>query len=186
MKIFIDPGHGGTDPGAVAANGMKEATVNLDVSFRLGNIFENRGIQVMYSRTTDIFIPLGERAAMANEWGADYFVSIHCNSSADPQANGTETLFYKPGTTSEELARDVQTQLVLANKQRDRGIKQQNVAVLRLTNMPAVLAELAFISNPKEAELLSTADFRQVCAQGIADGFAVFLSGRLFNKYKIT
>ncbi len=178
MKVFIDPGHGGYDSGAVSSsNGLKESETNLNVSLRLGAILQSQGHTVRYSRTTDIYVSLGTRAAEANSWGADYFISVHCNSATDPQANGTETLFYRQGTTAEKLAGYVQKALVAANGLRDRGIKQRNLAVLRLTKMPAILTELAFISNPREAYLLSTSEFRQKCAQGIANGFQNFLAG---------
>ncbi len=174
MKIFIDPGHGGKDPGAVAADGLKESEVNLDISLRLGKILENAGWTVKYSRTTDVYVPLDERAKMANDFGADYFVSVHSNSSDNKSAGGTETLFYKENTVSERLANSVQIHLCETIELRDRGIRQQNVAVLRLTKMPAILVEVAFISNPKEATLLGDPDFRQLSANGIAEGIFKF------------
>lgn len=177
MKIFIDPGHGGYDPGAVNPEfNISEQEVNLDVANRLQTILNNRGYDTMISRDGDYYVGLRARADMANNWGADYFISIHCNSAQDPSANGTETLYYISSEISEELANDVQTQLILQTNQRDRGIKPRNLAVLRLSNMPAVLAEIAFISNPNEAYLLSQPSFRQQCAQGIADGVTQFIN----------
>lgn len=76
MKIFIDPGHGGDNPGATGPNGLREADVNLDVSLRTGRLLQAEGYTVNYSRTTDKTVSLAERANMANEWGADYFVSM--------------------------------------------------------------------------------------------------------------
>lgn len=175
MKIFIDPGHGGNDPGAVAASALEEANVNLDVAKRLGAILAGRGFDIEYSRSTNVFVGLNERAQMANKWGANYFVSIHCNASELPAANGTETLYYKPGSTSEDLAATVQEALVSVIELNNRGIKQQNVAVLRLTKMPAILVELAFITNPEEGELLRQPEFRQKCAEGIAMGLIEFI-----------
>ncbi|MCL2611162.1 MAG: N-acetylmuramoyl-L-alanine amidase, partial [Defluviitaleaceae bacterium] len=121
-------------------------------------------------------VGLTERTNMANNWGADYFISIHANANENPQANGTETLYHPNSTKGKALATEVQEQLILQLKRPDRGIiPRSNLAVLRLTNMPAILAELAFISNPVEAELLANPEFRQAAAQGIADGLTQFL-----------
>ena len=177
MKIFIDPGHGGTDPGAVNLSlGITEAEVNLDTALRLERILKARGYETKMSRTTDVFIPLATRAQMANEWGANYFVSVHSNASEDPLSSGTETLYYSDNSPGHELAKEIQHQLILQNGLKNRGvIPRPGLAVLRLTAMPAVLAEMAFISNPQEAVLLSTPDFRQRCAQGIADGVTEYI-----------
>lgn len=177
MKIFIDPGHGGSDPGAVNTNlNLKESDVNLDTALRLERILKARGFETKLSRTTDVFVPLTERAAMANNWGADYFISVHSNASVDPNAKGTEVLYYKDSSRAVPLAAAIQEQLILQNGLDDRGIfPRPNLAVLRLTNMPAVLVELGFVSHPTEAKLLMLPEFRQNAAQGIADGLAVYL-----------
>ena len=177
MKIFIDPGHGGSDPGAVnTAVGITEANVNLDTALRLQRILQNRGYTTMMSRTSDVFVPLQERARMANNWGADYFISVHANANVNPNAGGTETLYYSNGSKGHALAQEIQHQLILQNGLADRGvIPRPGLAVLRLTNMPAVMAETAFVSNPREAMLLSTPDFRQRSAQGIADGLTQYM-----------
>ena len=178
MKVFIDPGHGGSDPGAVNESfGITEAFVNLDIAKRLQSILYARGYETMMSRTTDDFVGLRERANMANNWGANYFISVHSNASENPNANGTETLYHRENTTGERLANEIQVQLILQNNLSDRGIiPRPNLAVLRLTNMPAVMAEVAFISNPKEAALLASPEFRQQSAQAIADGFTNFIN----------
>lgn len=177
MKIFIDPGHGGTDPGAVnIALGLREADVNLDTALRLERILKNRGYETKMSRTTNKYVSLTERAALANEWGADYFISVHSNSNESPEANGTEVLYYPGSVKGEGLAREVLHQLVLQLRRPNRGIiPRPNLAVLRLTNMPAILTEMAFISNPTEALLLADPEFRQAAAQGIADGITQFI-----------
>jgi len=177
MKIFIDPGHGGTDPGAVNEElGITEANVNLDTALRLEHILKNRGYETKMSRATDVFVPLSERAAMANNWGANYFISVHSNASENPQAGGTETLYHGGSPRGMALAKEIQNQLVLQLGLNDRGIiSRPSLAVLRLTKMPAVLSEMAFISNPKEARLLASAEFRQRAAQGIADGVTEYL-----------
>jgi len=174
MKIFLDPGHGGNNPGARSETGLKEAFVNLDVALKLGRLLVSWGYEVMYSRTEDVSVSLERRANMANQWGANYFVSIHCNSSVYTYANGTETFYYRPGTTSERFALTVNNALVRQIELTNNGISAADFAVLRLTNMPAILVEMAFISNPSEGQLLSTNAFRQNCAIGIANGIAEF------------
>lgn len=174
MKIFLDPGHGGNNPGARSATGLQEANVNLDVALRLGRILTSWGYEVNYSRTENVTVSLAGRARMANEWGADYFISIHCNSNVNPVYNGTETFYYRQGTVAQAFALTVNNALVRQIELRNLGIFERNLAVLRLTQMPAILAELAFISNPTEAQLLSTNSFRQNCAIGIANGVAEF------------
>ncbi len=176
MKIFIDPGHGGDNPGAIAASGLEEATVNLDVALRLGNILTQRGYEVNYSRKTNINVSLAERARLANLWGANYFVSIHCNSATNTSYNGTESFYYKDRTVAQRFAETVNTALVRQIELVDLGVKARNLAVLRRTLMPATLVELAFLSNPREAALLATESFRQNCAIGIANGIIQFTS----------
>lgn len=179
MKIFIDPGHGGEDPGAVNTEyNISEATINLDVAKKLDVILKNRGYETKLSRDGNYYVSLSKRAEMANNWYANYFVSIHCNSAADSSANGTETLYYLTSKKGEALANEVQVQLILQNGLRDRGIKPRNLAVLRLTNMPAILVELAFISNNNEAYLLSQSSFQDKCALGIADGLTQYINAQ--------
>ncbi|WP_250278590.1 N-acetylmuramoyl-L-alanine amidase family protein [[Clostridium] colinum] len=174
MKIFIDAGHGGKNPGAIGPNGLHEADVNLDIALKLGRILSKWGYEIEYSRTMDITLTLSERAKMANDWGANYFVSIHCNSNVNPEARGTSTYFYKTRTIAESFAKTVNNNLVRQIELKDLGIFSANFAVLRLTRMPAILVETAFISNPYEASLLATNSFRQNCAIGIANGIAEF------------
>ncbi len=174
MKIFIDPGHGGKNPGAIGPNGLHEADVNLDIGLKLGRILTNWGYDINYSRVTDKTVTLSERARLANEWNANYFVSIHCNSNVNPNATGTSTYFFRPKTISENFAQTVNNNLVRQIELKDLGIFSANFAVLRLTKMPAILVETAFISNAYEASLLATNAFRQNCAIGIANGIAEF------------
>ena len=102
------------------------------------------------------------------------FVSIHCNSVANPTAHGTETIHFPASTRGRRLAQDIQTALIAVNGLRDRGVKAMNLAVLRLTRMPAALVELAFLSNPHEAYLLGQNSFRETSAKGIAEGIRVY------------
>lgn len=174
MKIFIDPGHGGNNPGAIGPNGLREADVNLDIALKLGKILIQWEYDINYSRVVDETVSLSRRAQLANEWGANYFVSIHCNSNENSSIGGTSTFYYRSGTVAQRFAQVVNNNLVRQIELRDIGTFSANFAVLRLTRMPAILVEVAFISNPYEAELLSTNSFRQNCAIGIANGIAQF------------
>lgn len=176
MKIFIDPGHGGQNPGAIGIGGLEEAEVNLDVALRLGEILASQGYDIEYSHTGDETLGLSERASRANSWGADYFISIHCNSNPDPSIGGTETFYYRAGTTAQRFAETVNNALVAEINLRNIGTFARNLAVLRLTRMPAILVELAFVTNPEEAALMETSAFRQSCAVGLANGIIEFTS----------
>ncbi len=171
MKIFLDPGHGGTDPGAVSPiNDLYESNVNLDIANRVEEILLQRGYDVAKSRNDNSNVRLGTRARLANEFGADYFVSIHSNYLDNPQANGLETFYYKKGTTSEKLADNILDEIVKNTGGRDLGSKERDLAVLRLTNMPATLVEVGFLTNPTEAEQLNSSNYRYIIAKSIADG----------------
>lgn len=169
-KICIDPGHGGKDPGA-STQGVNEKDIVLNVSTTLKQMLEKQGIQVIMTRTNDTFVELKDRCNIANREKADVFVSIHCNSASSTQAHGFE-IFHSIGSTKgNKLSADIKSS-VNENKsliQADRGIKTANFTVLIGTNMPAVLVELAFISNDADRELLKTKqnEFAQAIAKGI-------------------
>ncbi len=138
--------NGGYQPGAVAFDGLREKDVALDISRRLASKLRSFDMDVMMTRETDVYIPLLERAYMANEAGADLFVSIHTNSVTSRQAHGTEVLVYSLTSSSVPVAEDVLANLVSLGL-RDRGIKPRpKLIVLKRTDMPAVLVETAFIS----------------------------------------
>ena len=184
VKIFVDPGHGGTNPGAVA-NGVTEAEVNLSVATYLANDLRNLGYDVRMYRTNNdenvispIAADLRKRAQTANEWGADYFISIHSNSSVNPAANGFETYVYRLGSRSAQLAQSIQDTVVAALGMKDGGVRQANFSVLRNTNMPAILVELGYVSNPTEALNLNSPAWQQKVASAIADGINKFVTGQ--------
>lgn len=154
MKVFLDAGHGGKDPGALG-NGMKEKDINLSVTLKVGNILANHGISVGYSRTTDVFLELVDRAKKANNFGADIFVSIHCNAAENTAAQGVETYRYPNSTNGAKLGKSIQDSII-SNKlcSKNRGTKTANFAVLRLTNMPAALIEMGFITNKEDSLIL--------------------------------
>ncbi|MGL4874861.1 MAG: N-acetylmuramoyl-L-alanine amidase family protein [Clostridium sp.] len=155
LKVFIDPGHGGYDPGA-GGSGLSEKNVVLSISKKLGILLNQRGVSVQYSRTTDVDVSLEGRPQQANAWGANLFVSIHANAS-DTTARGTEcyTTFTADSATkqlSSNVAKAIANKLSIPN----RGHKEEIWRVLRLSNMPAILVETAFIDNSSDASLLNT------------------------------
>lgn len=168
MLVALDAGHGGSDPGAVY-NGRQEKDDNLRLAKAVGDILEGRGVNVVYTRTNDIYETPFKKATDANEAGADYFVSFHRNSVENPNtASGAQTLIYSRGGEKERLARNIQDNLTALGF-KDMGIVERpNLVVLKRTNMPAVLIETGFINNEKDNAKFDR-DFDAI-AQGIADG----------------
>ena len=218
-KIVIDPGHGGHDTGTIGPNSLEEKDLVLDVSRRLGKLLETRlGAEVVYTRQDDTFIPLETRTAIANQEQADLFVSIHANSSHDPDARGVETYYLNFSSSpdalevaarenavsetsihelqdlvkqialkekieeSREFAADVQQELHsgLAAKNpglRDRGVKKAPFIVLIGANMPSILAEISFVSNPGDERRLETQAYRQKIAESLYRGISKYING---------
>lgn len=175
-KIVIDAGHGGKDPGAVGQKGTKEKDITLKIAVTVASLLQQADIATKLTRTSDVFVELGDRAKIANSFGANLFVSIHCNSATDRSANGIETYCYEFGGEGEKLARIVQQELVAATGLKSRAdVKAANFAVLRETAMPAILVELCFISNPAEEALLNNPSFQTKCAKAIVDGILKYL-----------
>jgi len=176
--IVIDPGHGGSDTGAMH-NGLVEKVLTLDISQRLRTILASRGwiVRMTRERDVDVVAPnddakteLQGRCDVANNAGARLFVSVHINSFTMPYLNGTTTYYYKPNDQS--LAAAVQRRLIGLLGTKDDGARRENFYVVRHTTMPAVLVETAFLSNPDDAAKLRSPAFLQNVAQGIADGIA--------------
>lgn len=155
MKICIDPGHGGKDSGAIGPTGLYEKDVNLAVALILGAQLIRMGVQVIYTRTTDVYVSLKQRTDYANAQRAGYLISVHCNSFS-ATSRGTETWCFAAGKPGESLAKSIQAQLIAVNSLTDRGVKYagDSLHMIRETKMPATLTELAFISNPTEEALL--------------------------------
>jgi N-acetylmuramoyl-L-alanine amidase len=178
MRIVLDAGHGGYDSGAVGPGGVKEKDVTLAVVKLLAGLLGTcDGIELLLTRNSDqVSWPsndvedLEARTKVANDWKADLFLSVHCNSFEDPAAHGTETYCYKFGGKGQIVAEFIQSELVGSLGLTDRGVKAANYKVLRDTLMPAVLVELAFISNPNEQRLLNTYSFQVKAARAIYDG----------------
>lgn len=166
-KIMIDAGHGGTDPGAVF-NGRQEKDDNLRLALAVGDILKRNGFDVEFTRTDDVYQTPFEKARIANEAGADYFISFHRNSSPkDNQYSGAEVLVYDKSGRKLELAENILGALGEAGFA-ELGVKERpGLVVLRRTKMPAVLIETGFINNNKDNELFDS-NFQGI-AQGIAD-----------------
>lgn len=173
IKIFIDAGHGGKDPGAVG-NGLLEKDLTLKIAKRVKELlaaYEN--VEVKMSRTGDTYPTLSERARVANAWGADFFLSIHINSASKTSTGYEDYIYTKASAKSKEYQKIIHAEIMKEIKGygvRDRGLQQKNLQVLRTTNMPALLTENLYISNPDEAAILKKAAFIEDVAQGHVNG----------------
>jgi len=173
--IVIDPGHGGTDPGAVYS-GYNEKDFNLDIAIRLKNLLERSGARVLMTRESDVYVNLYTRADIANQAGAHLFVSIHCNASTNASTSGTMTLYY-PSPEKKALAQILQRAMVETLGLPDLGISERpNLVVTRETKMPSALVEVAFMSNKQDLALLKTEEFRQKAAEGLYKGILRYFS----------
>lgn len=217
-RIILDPGHGGKDPGATGPDGAFEKDINLRVALDLAETLRSTyGYEVLLTRMEDTFIPLEERARLANKYNGDLFVSLHCNASESRKRQGFEVYFLSERASdphSDDVARFENAVLALEGKEVpspsrvkqvlrsleitaninessavgaliDRhlaerlsepslGVKQAAFYVLRGAEMPAVLIEMAFISNRAQEELLQTAAFRKKMVEGIGAGIAAY------------
>ena len=179
-RIALDAGHGGSDPGAVY-KGRQEKNDTLDLTLAVGDILKKNGIDVYYTRTTDEYETPFKKATDANNSGADLFVSIHRNSSENPnQYSGVETLVYSDTGLKAEVARNINNQLEDAGFKNLGVDERKNLVVLKRTKMPAVLVEAGFINNDKDNYLFDE-EFDSI-AQAIADGILESIpSGRPGN-----
>ena len=216
-RIVIDAGHGGHDPGTIGRGGLQEKDLVLDVALRLEKLVRSElRAEVVMTRDTDVFIPLEERTAIANAKGADLFLSVHANSSRNPNAGGIETYFLNFAANphaeevaarenaisratlkdlqglvkaitlntkideSKDFAASVQDALVETLRPHNpevvnRGVHTAPFYVLIGANMPSVLAEIAFVSNPREERLLKTPEYREKIARSLFAGVREYL-----------
>ncbi len=216
VKVVIDPGHGGKDPGAIA-NGLKEKEVVLDVGKRLARYLRRAGIKVYMTRDTDTFIPLKGRAKITNKIMPDVFVSIHANASVNRSGEGVEVYYVSEKVNdtvravvsaensvlrfdsngqvdsevreilwdmihtenraeSKRLAQILAKNISRVMDSPNRGAKGAPFYVLKWTNVPSVLIEIGFISNPKEAEKLADPIYRDRIARAIFEGLMDYFS----------
>jgi len=179
QKIVIDAGHGGHDPGAVY-DGVREADLNLDIARRLKSALSDsagsRAIQSVLTREDDRFVALPARAEMANELGAEPFVSIHCNAATRPEVSGY-SVHHAPGSErGTALAQALHRALVQALPgRRDQGVLSSSFLVLKRTVMPAALVECEFLSHPGARAWLQTPEAQEQLAQAIRQGIEDFL-----------
>lgn len=171
--IVIDPGHGGTQPGAIGSTGLKEKDVALRIALRVERFLTQLGAICYLTRDKDKTMGLTARKVFSKSKKADAFISIHCNSAADKTARGLETWYYHKG--SEPLAKCVQDEMARVLKLVDRGTKQKGFTVL-IQPIPAVLAEVGFISNPAEEKLLASDPHQLKTAQAITRGIAKYFA----------
>ena len=182
MKVYIDAGHNysGVDTGAVG-HGLREQDITYKIASRVEKTLLAKGISVKMSRNslTDNVVSGGNvsdslraRYLAANEWKADIFVSIHCNAGG---GSGCEVYCYKSGGQAETLAKNILSGMLWNTDLISRGVKTANYAVLKNTNMPAVLVETAFIDNENDAAFLGFEDGQKQIAKGIAEGIMEYL-----------
>ncbi|MBD5636188.1 MAG: N-acetylmuramoyl-L-alanine amidase, partial [Candidatus Eremiobacteraeota bacterium] len=180
--IVIDPGHGGSDFGAMH-NGLVEKNLTLDISKRLRALLIARGWLVKMTRDSDVDVyqpndsardELQARDDIANRTGARLFISVHINAFTSGELNGTTTYYYK--TDSYGLADAVHARLAATLPTKDDGIRKENFYVIRHANAPSILIETAFCSNPSDAQLLHSDAFLQKVASGIANGVGDYAS----------
>ena len=169
--IMLDAGHGGRDPGAVF-NGRQEKDDTLRLTLAIGEILQNNGVDVEYTRTTDVYTSPYERAMKANNAGVDFFISIHRNSfPTDNEVFGVESLVYDLSGIKYQMAQDINDQLEAIGFV-NLGVKARpNLVVLRRTRMPAVLVEVGFIDSNVDNRLFDDNfdDIAQAIASGILD-----------------
>ena len=168
LTIVIDAGHGGHDRGGIPGQRVAEKDMTLDVALRLRNILSANGYNVVMTRSTDVFVPLGGRVAIANSYRNAVFVCIHFNATPRSGASGIETYFYS--RESLPLASAIHYYVAGGAPSENRGVRRRGYYVLRKTNVPAVLVECGFLTNPTEAAYAQTTSYRQRLAEEIAAG----------------
>lgn len=171
LVICINPGHGGSDPGACGP--LRESDMNLTVALILGPMLTERGAQVIYTRTTDVRVPLSDRPVIANNAGADIFISIHHNGSSDPNASGTCAICYPGSDAGIRLATLCLNGLYNRLGLRQRGLIQRDDSDVTYSDMPAVITEASFASSPADCALFQNGG-AELEALGILDGILAY------------
>lgn len=173
ILVIIDPGHGGKDPGAIGLQGIREKDIILPISQEVASILERQGIQVIMTRKSDYFVSLEGRTTMANQAGADLFVSIHANSMGKgrPDVSGLEVYYYG----NRGLADAIHRSITRSVNMRDRGVRSARFYVLRNSRMPSTLVEVGFVTGYEDSVKLTNPSFRSQMAQAIARGILEYL-----------
>ena len=176
-KVVIDPGHGGSDPGAVGINGLKETDIVLEVSKTVSGFLKNKGVKTILTRTYERTLDLQPRVSKANNSKADAFVSIHANATRGKRkdVNGLETYYYS-GSKGYSLAKNIHRQILITSSQSpDRGVRRSRFYVIRKTSMPAALVEIGFVTGMYDAALLRQKAYRDKMSFAIAKGILNYL-----------
>jgi len=181
-RVALDPGHGPTEPGSVGATGLSEAAAAWDLSAAIAAELRRRGAEPLMLREHDEDPAAAERAARANQWGAEVCLSIHLNAHTDPRAEGSSCLYYGTETTSSQsglaLAEAIQDELTSRIGLTDGRTHPKAISILRETRMPAVQVEPCFVTNPREERLLAEEAFRRDVAIAIVRGLERFFGAR--------
>jgi N-acetylmuramoyl-L-alanine amidase len=174
VTVIIDPGHGGTDPGAIGVGGLREKDVVASISYEVASILEQSGVRVILTRSDDRFIDLDPRVQIAERADADLFVSIHANSISleRPDVNGLETYYYQSGN---RLAQVIHQSILQMLQMPDRGVRQARFYVIRNTSMPAVLVETGFVTGAQDARNFNDPNWRHQMSQAIASGILQYV-----------
>ncbi|MDQ0901467.1 MULTISPECIES: N-acetylmuramoyl-L-alanine amidase [unclassified Paenibacillus] len=189
-KVVLDAGHGGSDPGAIGVNGLREKDVNWDITQKVRDELIAKGYEVVLTRTDDSYWSLAQRVEFTNTLQADLFVSIHANAHPSAKANGTMVLYYDNDYPQEDypaseamkqltpynkdLAQRVLDSLVAAVGTKNLGLIPSAVYVARMGTIPSILVETAFLSQTSDAALLASDSVRSKMASGIANGIAAY------------
>lgn len=175
-KIFIDPGHGGTETGCISVNGVPEKSINLPVALKLRDKLKSLGFDTMMSRESDIQVSLDQRAKMANDWGADIFISVHHNANQG-NSTGFELIHSIYHGTGQDLANDIASEYILIGQKSDclgvwdrQGEHGDYYAVIRETNMPAIISEYCYLDNPTDFAKINDLNEQDLEAEAITRG----------------
>ncbi|QGH32847.1 SH3 domain-containing protein [Gracilibacillus salitolerans] len=167
-NIVVDPGHGGTDPGAIGLNGIQEKDVIQPTSSKVIDHLRDAGANVIVTRSGDYFVFLDDRARISNSYYTDAFISLHYDASLNLSASGVTTYFAESGDKG--LGESIQSSIISQVNLHDRGVRQANYKVLVNTSAPSVLLELGFISNPHDLSVVQSESYQNEVAQGITNG----------------
>lgn len=168
--VVIDPGHGGSDPGATSYSGYYEKNVNLSIARKVASYLESSGINVIMTRNSDTFIELNDRADIANRANADLFVAIHCDSHPKSSQNGYTLYVARSASWASKKTAAAIEQAMGQTGLSSVGIRSEDFRVLVRTSCPAVLVECGYLTNPSEAAMLYESDFQSRLARAIANG----------------
>ncbi len=182
IRVFLDPGHGGRDPGSVRNNGVLilEKDLNLEICWYCRDTLQEHGFEVTMSRIDDSTMALPDRVTYANTVEMDAFLSVHCNSAPSPGAEGIETHIWHHTSLSEPFGRAVHDTLrTRFPGHRDRGLRRSEFYVLRHTDMVAALVECEFLSNPLQARFLceNAGGIGEAIAEGVINHYSTQSNG---------